>query len=192
MLFVRMFLFVAVGGALMALGYALWLTFEPLDAPPQDPDGEWPMITTTGVQVPGQPPLRAMVDGAAAARTVADDLGQKASDAEGLVLDRLREPLDGARAAATEVKKVVRDVRQAKDDVEATISSIDVASVESAWRTAKDAGSELMNLTDAEALPLLEARGRIHPSGAPAPGGGGAPGTARQPGIDWYRAGGKD
>lgn len=188
MLFVRVFFVVIVGGALCALGYAVWLTFEPLDAPPLEPEAAAPAITTTGARIP-----------ATAATPTPDTAPQVPAAASGLddaqhadpVLDQLRKPIQAARAVTDDAREVVRRARRVKRDIEAVLPDTEELTLENAWKTAKEAGVGLVDGAGEDpALPILEARGRIHPSGAPAPAGGGPPGTARQPGIDWYRGGG--
>lgn len=194
MAFVRLFFVLVVIGALCALGYAFWLTFEPLDAPPKDEQPATGTVMTaaparSAAEAPGTPPPRATRPSAAAAsRPALDDRPHPDP-----VLDHLREPIrtargavQGARAAANEARRVSRDIRDALPDT-------DDVTLENAWQTAKEAGVGLVEVIGPDGdVQLIDPRGRIHPSGAPPHNGGGAPRTARQPGIDWYRAGGSN
>lgn len=171
MIFVRVFFVTVVIAAFVALGYAFWLTFQPLDAPPvgaaetqggrQDSD--------QGERASDEAPVTSAID---------------EKHHEEPVLDQLRRPGRVAREMTAEARRV-------RDEIQQSLPPEDERTLDHAWRSIKQAGYGFMEL-DAVApgeMPVGTTRGRIHASGAPAYNGGGRP-VARQPGIDWYKAGG--
>ncbi len=170
MLFLRLFFGVLVTGAIATLGYAVYLTFEPLNAPPK----EEPEPALLAAKVAVKEPVA--VDSEVPAGVQAPVAPAKPA------LDRLRKSVKVARSAVGEAKRVGTDIADAAPDAEDL-------TIENAWRQARRATAavvgEVEPVLDTGALPTGS---RIHGSGAPAQGGRG---YARPPGVDWYREGGK-
>ena len=169
MLVLRLFFAVLVAGAIATIVDAVYLTFEPMDAPPKGGAGAAPLRAEPG----GRPP-------APAAHKVAE-VGPAAVQGPPAI-DRLRRSVEVARSSAGEAKRVGADIASALPEAEEL-------TVENAWRQAKRAATAVVGDTESVVdMDVLPSGSRMHGSGAPAQGGSG---YGRQPGVDWYREGGK-
>lgn len=191
MMFVRVFTVVVILGAFAALGYAFWLTIEPLDAPPRGGSGQTAAAAGT-VPAESVPVASITDDGPADTPAAAPEPRQD------LVLDALREPIRHARATVQTARKVKRDVQHVGREVRRAGSAVADAlpdtediTAENAWRYVVQTRDELAQSLDTGHGARPGGHGRVHASGAPPYAGGGQPGTAHQPGMDWYKAGGQ-
>jgi len=102
MIFVRVFFVTVVLAAFVALGYAFWLTFQPLDAPPvsEGPDDEQ--------MDQGPPPPTPAPPAAAGGASAMDDRPHQSA-----VIDQLRRPVHAAREVTAEARRIGTRIEQA-------------------------------------------------------------------------------
>lgn len=178
-IFLRLFTILAVCGAFAALGYAYWLSFEPVDAAPRSG-----MVPSTTKQRPAEAP--SAMDGT---NTREAPTRPVAPAKPALALDKLRQPIRDARAAVDEVRTLGREAHQAGVEIAEALPDAEDLTAGNAWRYVRQARDGVVRSLEQPEAPT--GYGRVHASGAPPYRGGGQPGAAQQPGMDWYKAGGK-
>lgn len=169
---IRIIVAILIVTAICSVGYGFWMTFEPIDNTEPVPE-----VTVPDARLVD----RLLAPGQISTPTPISDINTATRQVQQVV------------QATPEVEASLRRVhRVVSHEVEA-LSDIQPAEI---LETAKEEGKAAMveldrHMRGDKAIRRVMGGSRIHPSGAPPQDGGGLPGTARQPGIDWYRAGGE-